>query len=56
GWIKGPRGELVLWVPAEYHSYLWWPRNTLLIGQSRVIYELSRFVHGTRWAECYAAA
>ncbi|OCH89025.1 WD40 repeat-like protein, partial [Obba rivulosa] len=53
GWIRGPREELVLWVPDEYRSTLWWPRSTLIIGRSRVSYDMSRFVHGMEWVKCY---
>ncbi|EMD36806.1 hypothetical protein CERSUDRAFT_95078 [Gelatoporia subvermispora B] len=53
GWIIGPRGELVLWVPVEYLPGLWWPRNLLIIGQSRVQLNLKNFVHGTEWTNCY---
>ncbi|EMD32084.1 hypothetical protein CERSUDRAFT_38034, partial [Gelatoporia subvermispora B] len=52
-WITGPRGELVLWIPEEYRSGLWWPRTTLVIGGSRVILDMSRFVHGEDWTSCY---
>ncbi|OCH85349.1 hypothetical protein OBBRIDRAFT_740045, partial [Obba rivulosa] len=53
GWIKGPRAGLVLWVPEEYLSGLWWPPNTLVIGRSRVTCDLSRFVHYMEWTKCY---
>ncbi|EMD36771.1 hypothetical protein CERSUDRAFT_123824 [Gelatoporia subvermispora B] len=53
GWIRGPDGELVLWIPAAYRPGLWLPRNTLVIGQSRTRYNLSRFAQGTKWTSCY---
>ncbi|EMD32072.1 hypothetical protein CERSUDRAFT_99771 [Gelatoporia subvermispora B] len=53
GWIVGPRGELVMWIPEEYWPGLWWPRNTLVIGPSRVTLDLSRFLHGRDWTFCY---
>ncbi|EMD31454.1 hypothetical protein CERSUDRAFT_144952 [Gelatoporia subvermispora B] len=52
GWITGPRGELVLWIPEKYYTGLWWPRTVLIIGRSRVI-DLKAFVHGTDWTKCY---
>ncbi|EMD31474.1 hypothetical protein CERSUDRAFT_144986, partial [Gelatoporia subvermispora B] len=53
GWITGPRGELVLWIPEEYRAGLWWPRNLLVIGRSRITLHLKGFVHGTDWTKCY---
>ncbi|EMD32809.1 hypothetical protein CERSUDRAFT_161328 [Gelatoporia subvermispora B] len=55
GWITSPQGKLILWVPREYRIGLWCPRNTLVIGQSRTIYDLSRFVHGIEWTQSYAS-
>ncbi|EMD30593.1 hypothetical protein CERSUDRAFT_120369 [Gelatoporia subvermispora B] len=53
GWITGPRGELVLWIPEEYRAGLWWPRNLLVIHRSRITLHLKGFVHGTDWTKCY---
>ena len=37
GWLVGPYGELLLWVPAEYRVYLQAVCCALTIGKSRVI-------------------
>ncbi|KAJ7483389.1 hypothetical protein FB451DRAFT_1029251 [Mycena latifolia] len=51
-WIRGPRQELVLWVPPEYRSYLQLPPRFIVIGSASVSVDMSRFVHGTDWVKC----
>ncbi|EMD37022.1 hypothetical protein CERSUDRAFT_124014 [Gelatoporia subvermispora B] len=53
GWIKGPRGELLLWIPPEYRKCLYGPRNTLVIGTGAVSLDMRHYVHGTDWTKCY---
>jgi len=36
GWVLGPRGELLLWVPPGYRNYVQLPPCTLVLGQRRV--------------------
>ena len=54
GWIVGPASELLFWVPAAYRNKLW-PDTRLqfVIGKQLVQLDLSQFVHGTSWHECY---
>ncbi|EMD37025.1 hypothetical protein CERSUDRAFT_124016 [Gelatoporia subvermispora B] len=52
-WVKGPHGELVLWIPPEYRKYLYGPRNTLVIGTGAVPLDMRRYVHGPDWTKCY---
>ncbi|KAL5512549.1 hypothetical protein ACEPAG_3202 [Sanghuangporus baumii] len=33
GWILGPKGELLAWIPEDMRRTLWRPRNTAVIGQ-----------------------
>jgi len=54
GWMTGPNGELIFWVPAEYRSSLMLPPCTLLIGASRDSFDPARFVHGVEWAKCWS--
>ena len=54
GWMTGPNGEFIFWVPAEYRSYLMLPPCTLLIGASRDSFDPARFVHGVEWAKCWS--
>jgi len=55
GWLKGPSGHLLLWVPREYRPYLQtypWKRA---IGQRRVVVrvEESGWHHGENWMLCW---
>ena len=54
GWIVGPASEFLFWVPAAYRNKLW-PDTRLqfVIGKQLVQLDLSQFVHGTSWHECY---
>ena len=54
GWIVGPGSELLFWVPAAYRDKLWPDsRLQIVIGKQPVQLDLSQFVHGTSWHECY---
>ncbi|KAJ7483373.1 hypothetical protein FB451DRAFT_1129293 [Mycena latifolia] len=53
-WIRGPRQELVMWVPPEYRSHLQLSPRFIVIGSARVSVDMSRFVHGTDWVNCYS--
>ena len=54
GWIVGPASELLFWVPTAYRDRLW-PDSRLQfsIGMQFIQLDLSQFVHGTSWHECY---
>ncbi|KAJ6567929.1 hypothetical protein DFH09DRAFT_1033857 [Mycena vulgaris] len=50
GWILGPHGELILWVPHHLMGFL--PRPNLLgiLGtHPMIIFDTSRFYHGDEW-------
>jgi len=51
GWLKGPAGELLLWVPTQYHQYM-----RILPGQTRHV-QLSvgetGYHHGESWMSCW---
>ncbi|KAJ7934534.1 hypothetical protein B0H13DRAFT_2488367 [Mycena leptocephala] len=51
-WIRGPRQELIMWVPPEYRFYLQLPSRFIVIASARVVVDMSRFVHGTDWVRC----
>lgn len=55
GWLKGPSGELLLWVPAEYRQYLQVPPCTMCIDQSRVVITpCAEGLHaGESWTSCW---
>jgi WD40 repeat protein len=48
-------GSLLLWVPPWCRAGVWWPRNTAVISEASVKLDLSWFVHGEQWHECYQA-
>lgn len=53
GWIKGPRDELIMWIPKDYWRGILMPRTKVLIGRYRAMLDVSRFAHGDSWTECY---
>ncbi|KAL0958686.1 hypothetical protein HGRIS_014017 [Hohenbuehelia grisea] len=55
GWILGSNDELLLWIPPAYRDFLIFKpsRCILLIAQSRVVVDVSDFVHGEDWTHCY---
>jgi len=57
GWLVGSSDELILWVPAEYRTYLQVTRNPciLVIGRSRVIIGVgdSGLHAGLNWTSCW---
>jgi len=53
GWIVGPSGQFLFWIPASLHPRLYSPRNTLVIPKGGPELDLSKMVHGDMWQECY---
>jgi len=55
GWLVGPSGELILWVPAEYRAYLEVPPSVLTINKSHVIVRAGAGgLHaGSNWKLCW---
>ncbi|KAL4072384.1 WD40-repeat-containing domain protein [Scleroderma yunnanense] len=55
GWIVGPNGQLLLWVPPSYHSFgFYTPWTRLVIPRGVPELDLSKMVHGSTWHECYS--
>ncbi|KAG2137031.1 hypothetical protein DEU56DRAFT_719650, partial [Suillus clintonianus] len=53
GWVVGPKGRLLLWIPLTfYSSAMYTPGNTLVISNNAVQLDLSHVAHGTSWHEC----
>jgi len=50
GWLQTPSGELVLWVPTEYHSYLYTPRGSPRVA---IAFENSGWHRGESWTACW---
>ncbi|KIO05568.1 hypothetical protein M404DRAFT_999713 [Pisolithus tinctorius Marx 270] len=54
GWLKGPNGRLLLWIPASLRVpfYSMWNTAVIPIGCC-VELDLSQMVHGTKWHQCF---
>jgi len=55
GWLVGPFGELLLWVPVQYRRYIQMSPCTLLISGSRVVIGVgdSGLHAGSDWSLCW---
>jgi hypothetical protein len=51
GWILGPNGQLLFWVPPSSQVGLWRPSNRAIIGVQPTKLDFSQFRHGTAWSE-----
>ena len=49
GWILGPGGELILWVPPVLRPCLYRPGNLLVIGDTPTRLDFTGFKHGKEW-------
>jgi hypothetical protein len=56
GWIRGSHQQLVFWVIPEWRGFVQWHPCILIIGQSRVRFDLQHYVHGTEWTRCISNA
>ena len=54
GWICGPRGELLVYIPHIYRTSLYRPSNIWISGAHPTSLDLSCFVHGQNWAACFS--
>ena len=56
GWIVGPNGRLLLWIPLPYHSHFkYTPWTNLVIPKGFIELDLSRMCHGSIWHKCYSS-
>ena len=54
GWIVGPNGKLLLWVPSSYHKlFFYTPWTHLVIPRGIPELDLSKMAHGPAWHRCY---
>jgi len=55
GWITGPHGEHLLWLPqlAREAGVMWLPEQLHVIGPPELRIEGQTSVHGTEWTQCY---
>ncbi|KAG1827447.1 WD40-repeat-containing domain protein [Suillus subaureus] len=52
GWVVGPEGRLLLWIPPVFHPVTYAQGNVLVIPNNALQLDLSRVVHGTSWHMC----
>ncbi|KIN98759.1 hypothetical protein M404DRAFT_156989 [Pisolithus tinctorius Marx 270] len=54
GWIKGPKGQLLLWVPPKLRRpfYSVWTKVVIPRGCC-IELDLSQMVHGREWCKCF---
>ncbi|KAJ7221335.1 hypothetical protein GGX14DRAFT_558831 [Mycena pura] len=55
GWIvynNGIEEHLIVWIPLAQRPQLYGPRTQLIIGDKTEL-DMSNFVHGSQWADCY---
>jgi len=56
GWLIGPSGELLLWVPADYYGYLQFPpHKATILGHRRIVVTVgnSDMHWGESWHTCW---
>jgi len=54
GWLVGPSGELLLWVPADYQKHLQFaPYPWTILGQRRIVVKVGD--QGLNWGEDWHA-
>lgn len=52
GWLLGPHGELLFWVPEGRRQSLWRPCLMHISAKNITRLNFDSFVHGSRWTEC----
>ncbi|KIN96789.1 hypothetical protein M404DRAFT_926689 [Pisolithus tinctorius Marx 270] len=54
GWIRGPKGQLLLWIPPKLRSpfYSMWTIRVIPRGCCTEL-DLSQMVHGKEWCKCF---
>ncbi|KAF8300447.1 hypothetical protein DL93DRAFT_2173431, partial [Clavulina sp. PMI_390] len=56
GWLKGPHGELVLWIPATYGTVPYHPQLVAILGRDTPPVphiKVDKLVLGTDWVKCH---
>ncbi|KIK36537.1 hypothetical protein CY34DRAFT_94188, partial [Suillus luteus UH-Slu-Lm8-n1] len=52
GWVVGPKGRLLFWVPPTSRHPFYNPSTVLVIPRGGPELDLSRMAHGQHWQEC----
>ncbi|KIK36843.1 hypothetical protein CY34DRAFT_810907, partial [Suillus luteus UH-Slu-Lm8-n1] len=53
GWMEGPNGRLLFWIPPASRTQFYNPWTALVLPRGGPELDLSRMAHGTRWQQCY---
>ena len=53
GWIRGPHGQLLLWVPAGNRHPFYSPFTRLVMPRGGIELDLSKMAYGTKWKKCF---
>jgi len=53
GWIKGPHGQLLLWVPAGNRHPFYSPFTMLVMPRGGIELDFSQMAYGCKWQECF---
>ncbi|KIJ45851.1 hypothetical protein M422DRAFT_226909 [Sphaerobolus stellatus SS14] len=53
GWVTGPHGRLLFWVPPLLRKGLHLPGTQMIIGHPRTVIDLNNFSHGKSWINCF---
>ncbi|EJC99732.1 WD40 repeat-like protein [Fomitiporia mediterranea MF3/22] len=54
GWVLGPQGELLLWLPPDIRPTLWRPQNTAVFScEFSTNLNFKDVAHGWCWHECF---
>ncbi|KAG2135976.1 hypothetical protein DEU56DRAFT_717178, partial [Suillus clintonianus] len=52
GWVKGPKQQLLFWVPPASRARFYFPRTVLVIPRGPEL-DLSCMSHGRHWQKCH---
>ncbi|KAL4068086.1 hypothetical protein J3A83DRAFT_4256342 [Scleroderma citrinum] len=57
GWIVGPNGQLLLWVPLLYFPlFFYTPWASLVAPKGLCELDLSKMAHGSGWNQCFTGS
>ncbi|KAM6503666.1 hypothetical protein JOM56_000609 [Amanita muscaria] len=53
GWVLGPQGRLLMWIPETNRRCFLLPKVLVTIPRSAVELDMSSMAHGKLWDKCY---
>jgi WD40 repeat protein len=54
GWLCGPMGQIMCWIPPAHRQGLLLQRAVSIVGARETALDLRNFAHGTNWEQCVA--